>query len=208
MTWLAFSFYDGDIGPILWADMQDKWVRFGVLMKPWTHVWKHICADVDTVSGNISVSMMGQKALTQHSDTLKTNKPKHLTEKIVIGIDNSKSWEGLPIQFIGSVSNINIHSWNNSSMVEKLSVGTSVNGNILDWTNALFEIKGTGVSVEDNQIENHNQIHRVVLSLKVDWHEGNRYCKLLGKGKMAEISNKEELKASGKKIKALFLCVL
>ena len=88
-------------------------------------------------------------------------------------------------------------------MVEKLSIGTGINGDILAWTNAVFEIRGKGVSVGEAEIEKHNESHMVVLPVKVDWHEGNRYCKHLGKGEMAEISNKEELKATGKKVKAI-----
>ena len=74
--WLAFSFWSEGTG--LWAELQGKWLNFHILEKPWTHVWIHICADVDTVSGNISVFVEGRKPTTKNSERLKTNRPEYL----------------------------------------------------------------------------------------------------------------------------------
>jgi hypothetical protein len=75
--WLAFSFWLHDNGLHLWADIQQglKWLELhSVDEKPWTHVWMHICADVDTTTGTISVSLNGRPALNATSKHLQGGK--------------------------------------------------------------------------------------------------------------------------------------
>ena len=201
--WLALSFWDGDQGPMMWAEMQGSWVSFHILEKPWTHVWKHVCADVDTVSGNITVSLMGREAITRSDNTFKSNRPRHLAGNVVIGIDKGKSWENLPLQFFGSVTNINICSANKNKTVEQLSRDACGDGNILAWTNVTFEIEGTGVSIVEIDIESAKATRQVLLPLKADWHEGARYCRHLGHGEMAGIANQAELNKTTEIIKGL-----
>ena len=198
--WLAFRFF----GIILWAETQGGFVEYHVLEKPWTHVWKHICADVDTVSGNVSVSLTGREEITKHNEGIKTNKPKYLAGKVVIGICKGKSFGRSTGQFYGSVSNINIHSHKRSVLNhELLKYNPSNNGNILAWKNMVFELKGQGVNIREVDTQNSNQIHQVLLPVKTDWQDGNQFCKYLGKGRMTEISNKDELNTTRELVKGL-----
>ena len=66
-------------------------------------------------------------------------------------------------------------------------------GDILAWKNMVFKLKGRGVSITEVETLNPNQIHQVLLPVKSDWQDGNQFCKYLGKGRMREISNKDEL---------------
>ena len=202
-SWLAFSFWDGDTGPMLWAQVQGSWVKFHTLEKPWTHVWKHICADVDPVRGNITVSLMGREAIIRCGNTLKSNKPRHVAGNVVIGLDRGKSWDNLPLQFSGSVTNINIYSASKNHTIEQLSMNASKNGNILAWTDITFVLEGLDVTIDDIDIETANTARQVLLPVKTDWHEGARYCRYLGRGQIAGIENQEELNKTAELVKEL-----
>ena len=58
--WLALSIWDVGNQLALWAEVGKKdWKLFHALKVPWKF-WTHICADLDTVTGNISVSIDGR----------------------------------------------------------------------------------------------------------------------------------------------------
>ena len=193
-SWLAFSFWGGESGPLLWAEVQGFWVSFSlVLEKPWTQAWKHICADVDTSSGNITVSLMGKNAITRSDNTLKSNKPRYLTGKVVIGITKRKSFKKLPLQFFGSVTDINMYSASKNHTVKQLSMGAHKNGDILAWTDMTFDLEGTDFSIDEIEIEKPNGACQFLLPVKAGWHEAAGYCRNLGNGQMAGIASKEEL---------------
>ena len=198
--WLAFRFF----GIILWTETQGGFVEYDILEKPWTHAWKNICADVDAVSGNVSVSLTGREAITKHNEGIKTNKPRGLAGKIIIGICKGKSFGRSTGQFYGSVSNINIHNHKMNVLNSEVSKYHPGNiGGILAWTNMVFELKGNGVSIREAETQYPNRSRQVLLPVKTDWHEGNQFCKHLGKGKMTEFSNKDELNTTVELVKGL-----
>ena len=62
--WLALSIWDVGNQLALWAEIGKKdWKLFHALKVPWKF-WTHICADLDTVNGNISVSIDGRPAMS------------------------------------------------------------------------------------------------------------------------------------------------
>ena len=63
-AWMAFSLWNYEVGVVLWVDVQGgSWTRLNLVSKPWTHVWLHVCADIDISSGNLTVSINGGEAV-------------------------------------------------------------------------------------------------------------------------------------------------
>ena len=84
--WLAFSFWKSSSGVFLWADVRTgNFTKLHNIEKPWTHVWIHLCAEVDTITGNIIVSLNGGTPIRGREENLMTNKPCSLKDKIIIG---------------------------------------------------------------------------------------------------------------------------
>ena len=73
--WIAISIWDhsGVLG--LWGEVGKRdWKMFQVFERPWKF-WSHICAELDTVTGNISVSVNGRETLTRSSEKLRDGMP-------------------------------------------------------------------------------------------------------------------------------------
>ena len=191
--WMAFSFWNDDNGPILWADVQGSWGAFQNLEKPWTHVWKHVCADVDTVSGNLSVSLDRRQSISVRLDRLKTNRPQCLTRKLVLGISNS-SMIRTTGQFYGSIAGLHISNIIDRNQVKTLSKGNNSFGDIMAWSDMIFDVQGTGIRVQHFDVPNKPEgSYMIILPLMASWDNGNHYCRTLGRGNMSEITNGDEL---------------
>ena len=189
--WLAFSFWKSDTGVVLWADVQKgSWGGFHHLATPYTHRWIHMCADVDTGSGNLTVVLDGQAPMTLNLEKLKTKKTEYLEDKIVIGLANTSG----PVknsQFVGSVTNLNIFHSNKGVQLLSLS---KEKGDFMSWSDVGYEFMGDGItqvncSIPEDQTEKYN----LVLPMLTTWTEADQYCKRLGNGNMTEITNEEEL---------------
>ena len=194
--WLAFSLWSQGPEVALWAEVQASWTEFHTEAEtggPWTHAWLKVCADVDTGDGKMLVSFNGRPALSRNVEKLKTNKTQDLTGKLVLGLDNASWVNPSTPQFIGSVSEINIFSINKTISLTKLSNITHSQGDILSWKDIRFVLNGNGVSLEEVDIGNANDIHQIVLPFTSEWPEGEDYCRRLGHGRMTGIEDYQEL---------------
>jgi hypothetical protein len=200
--WLAFMFEVQNNGLTLWADMrQGSWLQFhSVDKKPWTNVWMHICADVDTTTGTLSVSLNGRPALNRTTKLLQGgNKPNFLRGKLEIGVSRMEEGFGGTRQFFGSVTNVNIFFNNSKKSIEDMSRSPCSNvGDYMSWANADFELNGP----MSDKIERDNgrpcemstnTVYSLLLPTEMTWTEARHKCNTLGKGNMTDINNDDDL---------------
>ena len=102
--WIAFGIWNFDGQIALWGEVRKReWQMFHELPRPWKF-WRHICADIDTLSGNITVSIDGTPSVTSTFKTLREQKPRNLgldlgwTEAVIAAGGNRS--------FRGEVSNV------------------------------------------------------------------------------------------------------
>ena len=112
--WLAFSVWKHGAGAQLWMAIQrEYWEKLYFIEKPvMTRFWIHLCADVDTITGNLTVSLNGRPSMTVNSERLKVKKPVILENHLEIGISRTSGSQGGDQQFFGVVTNVNIFSHN------------------------------------------------------------------------------------------------
>ena len=131
-AWLAFSFWNYEAGVILWEDVQGgKWTKLQLVEKPWTHTWLHLCADVETVTGNLSVSLNGGKPVNVNIPGLAKNKPNFMEGRLQIGLNQDGNLAIENAQFIGSVSNINLFHHTQKYNLKMLSEKPCVDGDYM-----------------------------------------------------------------------------
>ena len=69
-----------------------------------------MCAQIDSVSGKISVSLNGRPPLTKRSEKLrKEDKPEQLENHLELGITDTQIVDGGKRSFNGKVSNVHFH---------------------------------------------------------------------------------------------------
>jgi hypothetical protein len=175
--------------------------------KPWTNVWMHICADVDTVTGTLSVSLNGRPALNATIKHLQGgNKPTFLKGKLGIGISKVEEAYGGTRQFVGSVTNINLFFHDADKSIEDMSRSPCSHvGDFMAWTNADFDWKGpmsNDIKVEierscektiSNGKKSSNTVYSLLLPTEMSWTEAQHKCNALGKATMTDINNDGEL---------------
>ena len=109
--WLALSIWNqgGQLG--LWGEVGKRdWKMFYMLEKPWKF-WSHICGEIDTLTGKISVSIDGQPSVTRNFEKLREGKPTNLDQKLQIGFSDTDIENGGKQTFRGQVSNVHFHIW-------------------------------------------------------------------------------------------------
>ena len=92
--WIALSIWPkypmepgGQIG--LWVEVgKSVWKMFRKLSTPWKF-WSHICADINSATGNISLAMDGLPPVTKHFEKLKKGKPINIDQKLEIGLSDT-----------------------------------------------------------------------------------------------------------------------
>ena len=199
MPWLALSVWNQGNQLALWAEIGRKdWKMFQSLNVPWKF-WTHICADVDTVTGNIAVSMDGRPTITKSSEKLKTRKPENLDQKLEIGITDSDVTNGGRRQFEGSFSNLNFYLHDESTNLEELSKEPCKSeGNYLSWSEMTFRKNGEGIfESKGNKREVCAvlpDLYKVLLPGEMYWSQANFLCKFSGNGWITDIHNEEDLK--------------
>ena len=188
--WLAFSFSSTG----LWVDVANGTVRkLFAPPNPGTHVWMHICADINSLTGNISVSLNGQPSVTVTALKLKKNRPQTLKNKFEIGL--TKAATQTNSQYFGSVANINIFYHDSTQSVEAMSESTFENGNYMSWSRIEFNKKGKNVKIGKETVwDGAEQSYSILLPVKASWTQADTYCKTLGQGRMTEIQTLEGLK--------------
>ena len=165
------------------------------LEKPLTHVWVHICADIDTKSGNFSFSLNGRNMLTAVIDSLMNNKPNILG--LEIGLSKLSFVGGVVKQFHGSVTNIQLFKVDKKVSIEQLSNNLcDYEGDYLSWKDASVQIKGQNVIQTTGKVDTvcGNQSERkVMLPNEYILMEAQHCCATLGGGRIPGINDKNEL---------------
>ena len=198
MPWLALSVWNQGNQLALWAEIGRKdWKMFHSLDVPWKF-WTHICADIDTVTGNIAVSMDGRPIIIKMSEKLKTGKPENLDQKLEIGITDSDVTNGGRRQFDGSFSNLNFYLHDKTTSLEELSKEPcKTEGNYLSWSEMTFRKNGEGIfESEGNKREVCGvlpDLYKVLLPGKMSWSQANFLCKFSGNGWITDVQNEEDL---------------
>ena len=191
-AWLAFSFWNYEAGVILWLDQGDTWIKLQLVERPWTHVWLHLCADVDTVTGNLSVSLNGGKPVHANSPGLAKNKPNFMQNRLQIGLNQEGSYAMENAQFIGLVSNINLFYHNKKHHLESLSKNPCVDGDYMAWSKIDFDQTGDNVNIsEDDDVCCGKDSYDIMLPVMASWREADHQCKCLGQ--MSEVANQIEM---------------
>ena len=196
--WIALSIWKQGNQLALWAGIGRKdWKMFHSLDVPWKF-WTHICADIDTDSGNISVSMNGRPSMTESSEKLRTGKPANLDQKLEIGISDSDVTNGGRRQFSGSFSNLHFYLQEGSTRIEELSKEPCrAEGNHLSWSEMTFKKAGKGI-VESERNKREvcavlPDLYKVLLPGKMHWGQARFLCKHSGKGRITDVENEEDL---------------
>ena len=198
MPWLALSIWNQGNQLALWAEIGRKdWKMFHRLDVPWKF-WTHICADIDTVTGNIAVSMDGRPIISKSSGKLKTGKPENLEQKLDIGITDSDVTNGGRRQFAGSFSNLNFYRHDKSRSLEELSKDPcKTEGNYISWSEMTFRKNGEEIfESEGNKREVCAvlpDLYKVLLPGKMHWSQANFLCKFAGNGWITDVRNDEDL---------------
>ena len=168
--WLAFSFWISTAGLTLYAGVQrSTWIRLHLVEKPWTHVWMPVCADVDTESGGMSVTLNGGLAIKANVGKLKTQ---------------------IPNQFIGQITNINI--FRHTKSIDIANMNLCLGGDFMNWSSTELEQRGIGMNIiEDDNFCDHKDTYEILLPLVASWHTADHHCKRLGH--MTQINNAMQL---------------
>jgi hypothetical protein len=198
LPWLAFSLYPGDDGHYMWIDVSKGkfWAKLHSIEKPWTNVWMHICADVDTVTGTLRVSLNGRPALNATTKYLKENKPESLKGKLELGV--TRKPDGTK-QYFGSVTNINIFQYDSSKLIEDLARNPCGNvGDYMPWADAEFAWEGKRLDEyqlkREEFCEVSSESNILLLLTEMSWIEAQHSCRILGNGSISENKNEEQIK--------------
>ena len=186
--WLAFSFWKSSFEVFLWVDVQTgNFTRLHNVRKPWTHVWMHVCADVDTLTGHLAVSLNGGKPIRGRNENLQTNRPYNLKDKIETGLSKENFLTLGSPQFVGLITNINIFS-KKEQCLENMTRYPCDEGDFLAWSNTGFEQKGQNIRVfEDGSVCSFEDTYDIILPVPTTWPTANHQCK--GLGQMTQIEN-------------------
>ena len=201
--WIAFGIWNFDRQIALWGEVRKReWQMFHELPRPWKF-WRHICADIDTLTGNVTVSVDGTPSVTSTFKTLREQKPRNLgldlgwTEAVIAAGGNRS--------FRGEVSNVHFYFSNGSLSTETLSKNPcETQGSYLAWSNMKFSINGENV-FEFNETDKdvctvQPKFYDVLLPGKMTWDEGNHLCNAIGGGKMTEVKNECDIEIVASKM--------
>ena len=89
LPWFSISIWEVSGKITLWADVQyGLWYQLGVINKPWTNYWIHICVEIDTAFGKFSASVKGNEAFELEVEEIFSYKPREL--HLIIGLVDSR----------------------------------------------------------------------------------------------------------------------
>ena len=196
--WIALSIWNQGGQLALWGEVGKRdWKAFQVFERPWKF-WSHICASIDTVSGNISVSIDGSQSVTKNFEKLVEGKPINLDKKLEIGISDTDPANGGKRSFRGLVSNVHFHISDGSNSIEALSKKPcETKGSYLAWSDMNFQVNGDNVfelkEAEKDVCAVQIEFYDIVLPGKTTWIQANHLCKVFGGGAMAEIKDDKDI---------------
>ena len=207
--WIAVSIWK--LGAIaLWFEIgKSEWIKFHRIKNPWKF-WSHICAGIDTVSGNISVSIDGRPTMTKTSTKLREGlSPGKLDQQLELGVTETGAQYGGRRQFYGMVSNIQFHLFDQkSSQLSILSRSScATKGNYLAWPDMTFSRFGPGAfqldEDEDEVCDVLPDFYDIFLPAKTSWTYANHLCEVLGGGMMTGVEDDQEMRKLAKRVKGI-----
>ena len=190
-AWMAFSMWRYEVGVVLWVDVQGgRWTRLNLVEKPWTHVWLHVCADIDSASGNMTVSLNGGRSLQTTIQNLRNNKPNLVSIEAGLNIEGGDA--NSTSQFMGSVTNINIFNPNMSDNYDSMTRLHCLSGDVMDWSNVNLQQSGPNLTIKDYDVAcTPEDVYTIILPTTTSWTEADHYCNVLGH--MTQVANEAEL---------------
>ena len=194
--------YHNSVG--LWGSFGLEWIYFGEISQPKLFFWYHMCHEVDTSKGRISVSVNGDRLATNiEVESLKRNKPRVLGGRIVVGKMTKVSTTKDPVdqQFLASVSNVNVFRAGNLSIDGLSSNACSVEGDVLPWSSPLWQVEGAGVKTLDlgeETVCSGKGRYNLGLPVGLDQQQAVDTCIALGHGRMTTASSQDELRQFAK----------
>ena len=199
--WIAVNIWKwgGDVA--LWFEIgKSEWIK-SIRVNTSVKFWSHICAGIDTIAGNISVSMDGGSIMTKNSKMLTEDvAPKKLDQQLELGISETVDRFGGRQQFHGEISNIHFHLFGEqSSQLTMLSKDPcATKGNYLAWSDMTFSKIGPMVfELTDNEDEVCDVLpesYNIFLPGKTSWTLANHLCEVLGGGIMTGLEDEQEMK--------------
>ena len=205
VPWIAPSVWNsGGLG--LWFDLgKGEWLKFQEIKRPWK-LWSHVCAEIDSISGNISVSLDGRPSLTRTSEKLRNGKPGRLNQQLEIGITETPILYGGKRPFYGKVSNIHFHLAGGQNSLEALSGNPcQTKGTYLAWSDMTFTKSGPGVfEIEEDDKEVCEVLpdsYNVLLPGKMTWSNADHLCKVLGGGVLAGVEDDQDMAGMALQVK-------
>ena len=196
--WIAFSVWhhSGVLG--LWGEIgQRDWKMFHVFEKPWKF-WSHICTDIDTLVGVMSVSIDGRPPVTKTFERLKDGRPIRLEKKLEIGVTETEMAYGGRRLFRGEVSMIQFYSFDRVMSAEVSSQNPcQTEGTYLAWSDMTFDRIGESVHelerYEEEICEVLPDFYNALLPGMNTWIQANYLCKVLGGGSMAGVEDEKDI---------------
>ena len=204
--WIALSIWNVGGQLALWVEVgKTDWKTFQVFARPWKF-WSHICGEIDTVTGNISVSIDGSPSVTKTFDKLREGKPMNLDRKLEIGLSETDSANGGNRSFRGQVSNV--HIFDGSKSTETLSKKPcEIKGTYLAWSDMTFKRNGDNVleleKTEREVCAVQTNFYNVVLPGQMSWVQANHLCKAFGEGTMTGIKDDTEMDTFASRIRKI-----
>ena len=205
-SWIAPSIWNLG-GIFIWFDLnKGEWLKFQKIEKPWKF-WTHVCAHIDSVSGNISVSLNGGPPLTRRSEKLrKEDKPDKLENHLELGITDTQIVGGGKRSFNGKVTNVHFHYADGLNSLASLSGSPcETKGSYLEWSDMTFTKNGPGVfEMEEDKKEVCHVLpdsYNVLLPVKTTWNHADHLCRVLGGGMMTGIEDDQAMRDLASKVK-------
>ena len=205
--WIAPSVWHSG-GLALWFEIgKREWIKFHEIKNPWKF-WSHICAGIDTATGNISVSLDGRPSLTRTSQVLRDGMPGKLYQQLEIGITETSIKYGGKRPFHGKVSNIHFHFFDEENTPDTLSKDPcGKKGSYLAWSEMTFTKSGKSVfELEENNEEVCDVLphsYNALLPGKMSWTSVNHLCKVLGGGTMTGVEDDQDMEGLADQIKGV-----
>ena len=196
IPWISLSIWESSGQISLWADLlYGIWFKLGLVNKPWTHFWTHICMEMDLKTGRISSSMNGNSvASVEAPDLVKLN-----TRRLNLAVGLSHhSWQ-VKEQFPDSVSNINIFTSSAKTDIQLMSSNPckfAAMGDYLAWERMEWDKKGPNVreiELSEDEICDGSSTYKIALPKEMSWTETTQLCDNLGHGSISEITSEKEL---------------
>ena len=183
----------------LWGNFGKHWVYFGEVEELKLYYWYHLCHQVDTATGILSISINGKMLKSNVTvKSLKQNKPEYLNNKLVIGKSTRvmKTDDDKDEQFSGSVTNFKVFGEQNLSLKQLSENACEQEGDLLAWSDSSWKQTGQGIIEKDkdtSKLCDNKGTYTLPLPLRLSQQQAANTCDKLGHGRMRTTSSMEQL---------------